>query len=147
MIAAQPLAQLSCGGFFLAGLLAGVWKFKEVAASESGEASVYVDLCHRAALMYAFACLVLAEFARLSIWPELVNAIAVGVVVLFFASAVVSYAVHGFLQDTDNQFRRPHQLGSRTIHRGAVATYMYILAAGEIVGFLVLFSGFARSLI
>ena len=37
---------------------------------------MYVDICHRAALMYAFACLVLAEVASRSAWSETVNAAA-----------------------------------------------------------------------
>ncbi|HYD26333.1 hypothetical protein [Brevundimonas sp.] len=47
--------------------------------SEAGEAPAYVDICHRAALMYAFTCLVLAQFAGLSVWPEPVNLIGVAV--------------------------------------------------------------------
>jgi hypothetical protein len=141
---AVQLAQLSCGGFFLTGLVTGVWKYRGIITNVDGQAPAYVDICHRAALMYAFACLVLAEFARLSAWPDIVNAIAVAVPVLFFASAIASYAVHGLLQDTDNQLRRPHQLGARQVHGGVISTYVYLLAVGEIGGFLVLFAGFAR---
>lgn len=146
MVTAEQLAQLSCGGFFLTGLITGLWKYRGVVASESAQAPVYVDICHRAALMYAFACLVLAQFARLSVWPEPVDMISVALVVLFFASAVVSYVVHGVLQDTDNQFRRPYRVGKRNIHGGAVGAYIYLLAACEIVGFMVLFAGFIQGL-
>lgn len=146
MVTAEQLAQLSCGGFFLTGLITGFWKYRGVVASESAQAPVYVDICHRAALMYAFACLVLAQFARLSVWPEPVDMVSVALVVLFFASAVVSYVVHGVLQDTDNQFRRPYRVGERNIHGGAVSAYIYLLAACEIVGFMVLFAGFIQGL-
>lgn len=136
------LAQLSCGAFFLTGLVTGVWKYRAMILDDDGLAPAYVDICHRAALMYAFACLVLAEFAGLSVWPGLVNTLAVAVPVLFFAAAVGSYAVHGLLKDTDNQLRRPHRLGDRHISSSAMNAGVYALALGEIGGFLVLFSGF-----
>lgn len=138
---AVQLAQLSCAGLFLTGLVTGVWKYRAMITSDQGEAPTYVDICHRAALMYAFACLVLVEFARLSGWPELVNLVGVAVPVAFFVSAVASYAVHGVLCDTDNQLRRPHRLGKRVVHSRAISMYIYCLITGEIAGFLVLFTG------
>lgn len=138
---AVQLAQLSCGGFFLTGLVTGVWKYRAMITDADGQAPTYVDICHRAALMYAFGSLVLAEFARLSAWPAMVDFIAVAVTVLFFAGAVASYAVHGLLRDTDNQLRRPHQLGGRNVHSGLVSASVYALAVGEIGGFLILLTG------
>jgi len=135
------LAQLSCAGLFLTGLGTGVWKYRAMITSDRGEAPAYVDICHRAALMYAFACLVLAEFARLSVWSEVVNLVGVAIPVTFFASAVASYAVHGVLRDTDNQLRRPHRLGKRVVHSRAISIYIYCLITGEIAGFIVLFTG------
>lgn len=41
-----------------------------------------------------------AQFARLSVLSDLVNTIAVAVQVVFFAAAVLSYVVHGWLADT-----------------------------------------------
>lgn len=140
---AETLAQLSCGGLFLTGLVTGVWKYRAMITDADGQAPPYVDICHRAALMYAFACLVLTEFARLSVLPDAVNIIAVVVPVACFAAAVGSYAVHGLLRDTDNQLRRPHQLGARHVHGRIVSAFIYMLAVGEIGGFLVLFAGFA----
>lgn len=35
----------------------GVWKYRQMAASESGQAHFYVDAAHRAALLYSFALL------------------------------------------------------------------------------------------
>jgi hypothetical protein len=143
---AVQLAQLSCGAFFLFGLMTGIWKYRGMITSIDGVAPAYVDICHRAALMYAFACLVLAEFARLSAWPGEVNFVAVALPVIFFAAAVASYAVHGVLQDTDNQLRRPHRVGARNVHGRVVSLFIYLLAAGEIGGFATLFAGFVRRL-
>lgn len=147
MTSAVQLAQISCGAFFLTGLATGAWKYRAMIADPDGAAPAYVDICHRAALMYAFACLVLAEFARLSAWPPMVNLIAVAAPVIFFASAVGTYAVHGVLRDTDNQLRRPHRLGRGHVHGGVVGLYIHALIVGEVSGFLVLLTGSARALL
>lgn len=115
--------------------------------SPNAQAPYYVNICHRSALMYAFACLVLTEFARLSVWPEQVNTIAVTVSVIFFAAAIANYAVHGFLRDTDNMLERPHVLGNKHVHGTAVSIYVYLLILGELGGFLVLFTGFIKALL
>ncbi len=144
MPSAVDIARLGCAVLFLTGLLTGVWKYRAIIRSPEAQAPVYVDLCHRAALMYAFACLVLKEFAGVSAWPEVVNRIAVATPVAFFISAVMTYAVHGVLRDTDNQLRRPHRLGRRTVHGGVITVFMYALIAGEVGGFLVLVAGAIR---
>lgn len=143
---AVHLAQMSCGVFFMFGLMTGLWKYRGMITSTEGQAPTYVDICHRAALMYAFACLVLAEFARLSVWSAAVNLVAVALPVVFFAAAVASYAVHGLLDDTDNQLRRPHRIGERHVHGSAVSGFIYLLAASEIGGFAVLFAGSVHNL-
>lgn len=135
------IAVLSCGVFFIIGLVTGVWKFFSMMASPDGKAPVYVDICHRSSLMYAFACLVLAEFARLSVWPARVNALGVIAPIIFFGAAVGTYAVHGLLRDTDNALRRPHVMGSRHLSNAFVRTYVGALVVGEFGGFLLLFTG------
>lgn len=144
---AVQLAQLGCGAFFITGMLTGLWKYRCMITSPNAQAPAYVDICHRTALMYTFACLVLMEFARHSVWPERVNAIAVVVPMIFFASAVASYALHGVLRDTDNQLHRPHVLGRAHLHGSVISVYIYLLVAGELGGFLVLFTGFIKSLL
>lgn len=147
MTDAVQLAQLACGGFFLTGLTTGVWKYRAMITDGEGVAPAYVDVCHRASLMYAFACLVLAEFARLSAWPPGVNLAAVALPVVFFAAAVATYAVHGILRDTDNQLRRPHRLGPGQVHGRIISLFIYALILGEMGGFLVLLAGSADKLL
>src|SRR5690606_27907855 len=110
------VAYIGCGVLFTSGMATGFWKYRCMITSSDGQAPVYVDICHRTALMYAFASLVLAAFAGRSAWPEPVNLAGVAVPLLFFATAVATYALHGVLNDTDNQLRRPHQLGRRHAH-------------------------------
>ncbi len=139
---AVRIAVTSSGLFFLTGLVTGVWKYREIMNSPDHRAPYYVDICHRTALMYSFACLVLAEFARQSAWSPRVDAWATAVPIVFFALAVAMYALHGWLRDTDNQLEPPHRLGRKTVPGGLIRLFMTALAIGEIGGFLVLFAGF-----
>lgn len=137
----EALAIIAAGTFFLVGLLTGVWKYLQIHASEAAQAHPYVDICHRASLLYAFAALLLARFCEISQLPEWVELIAVALVLFFFATAIATYFVHGLLQDTDNQLKPPHVMGERQLSRNSIAVYMWLLIAGEIGGFLVLFYG------
>ena len=125
---------LAAGLIFLWALVLGVWKYRQIAASETAQAHPYVDIAHRAALLYAFATLLIAAFVELSSWSTAVNAIAAGVLVFFFVAAIAGYVVHGLRQDTDNQFRDP----VRGTHG-----FMTALIVGEVVAFAVLLAGFA----
>lgn len=142
---ASILALWSCGFFFLTGLLTGVWKYAQIRSSDKAKAHYYVDTAHRASLMYAFACLVLERFAGFSVWPEWINILAVLASVLFFALAVGSYILHGALQDTRNQLKKPHSFGSLFMPAWMMTAFMWALVVAEIGGFLVLFLGFALS--
>lgn len=138
---AVEIARWACGGFFLVALLTGVWKYAAIRRSPEARAPVYVDIAHRAAFLYAFACLLLAYFAEASRWPDVWNSVGVGTAVLFFASAQAGYIAHGLLRDTDNQLARPYRLGRRTLPPWLVHGYMLGLIVGEVGGFLVVFSG------
>jgi hypothetical protein len=118
---------------FLWALLLGVWKYRQMLASEASLAHPYVDTAHRAALLYSFALLLVATFVELSGWSTLVNLLAAGAMAFYFYAAVAGYAVHGWRQDTDNQFRDPV--------RGTNA-FMIALIVAEIGGWLVLIAGF-----
>jgi hypothetical protein len=132
----------SAGGFFLIGLVVGAWKYACMFTSPEAKAPYYVDAGHRAALMYAFASALLAELCAHSAWSNAVNLAASIVMVVFFGLPVLGYIVHGALRDTDNQFRRPHQLGARTIAGPAMVTFMATLIIAEIGGFAVIFMGY-----
>lgn len=129
------LTLLAAGLIFLWSLVLGVWKFAQMSKSPDGLAHPYVDIAHRAALLYSFATLLLSVFVELSGWPTVVNLIAVTIVVVFFVGAIVSYVVHGFLRDTDNQFRHPFAL---------LRPAMLALIVGEIGGTTVLLAGFVK---
>lgn len=124
---------LAAGLIFLLALVLGVWKYRQMATSENHLAHPYVDIAHRAALLYSFATLLVAVFVELSAWPTWVNLTAAMVLVLFFVVAIAAYIEHGAKRDTTNQFEKP----TASLHTG-----MFALIAGEIGGFSVLLAGF-----
>ena len=124
---------LAAGLIFLLALVLGVWKYRQVLASPDHRAHVYVDIAHRAALLYSFATLLVAVFVQFSAWPAWVNLTAAAIVVFFFVAAILSYIAHGLRRDTENQFAHPD---------GALKAAMLALMVAEIGGFGVLLAGF-----
>lgn len=124
---------LAAGLIFLLALVLGIWKYREMMTSENHLAHPYVDIAHRAALLYSFATLLLAAFVQFSAWPAWVNLAATGVVVFFFVAAIAAYITHGARRDTTNQFENADR-------RTELA--MAALIIGEIGGFGVLLAGF-----
>jgi hypothetical protein len=126
------LGVMAAGLFLWWGMALGVWKFVHMRRPPDFCAPVYVDIAHRAALMYAFAALVLGVLAQFSAWAEPVNLAAVAMNLLFFGSAVVSYMIHGWRKTAETQFRDSNW----------VTTWgMWALIFGELVGTGVLVAG------
>ncbi len=124
---------LAAGVMFLVALVLGVWKYEQILHSETHTAHPYLDIAHRAGLLYSFALLLVATFVELSGWSLLVNLIAAGAMTFYFFAALSGYVVHAWREDTDNQFRDPV--------RGTHALMLSLIAA-EIGGWLVLLAGF-----
>ena len=82
---------LAAGLIFLLALVLGVWKYRQIMAADDHRAHPYVDIAHRAALLYSFATLLLAVFVEFSAWPARVNLTAAMVVV--FSSSGLSRAI------------------------------------------------------
>jgi hypothetical protein len=124
---------LAAGLIFLLALVLGIWKYRQMATSENHLAHPYVDIAHRAALLYSFATMLVAVFVELSAWPTWVNLTAALVLVFFFVAAIFEYIVHGMRRDTTNQFEHPTT---------ALTVGMVALIIGEVGGFGVLLAGF-----
>lgn len=135
-ITAAQLAWLSAGAFYFSGLVTGVWKYWETATRESARSHRYVSVAHQASFIHGFACLILGHLAAGSVYSAATNFWAVAVSVLFFALAVLTYVVHGILQDTTNQFQRPHRLGPVTLPNGFIVLFMCILTVALFGSFL-----------
>lgn len=135
---AAQFALLSSGGFLLAGLVTGVWKYRHMMTSDEGMAPNYVNIAHRAALLYSFASLVLFELVTRSPFSQSVELLAVAAPVAFFTFATSSYVLNGRAQLTDNQFRSPP---NPKVLRAA----MWALIVAEFGGVAVLLAGFVST--
>lgn len=141
MESSVALAIVSAGLFFLTALITGVWKYLQIRSSQSGSAHPYVDIAHRASLMYSFAALLLARFAEISQLSAKLEWWAVLFPVVYFAYAILLYIIHGALKDTENQLKPPFRMGALMLPPAFVGLSMWSLIVAEIGGFLVLFYG------
>lgn len=141
---AEKLCTLCAGLFFLTGLLTGVWKWRDMARSKNGLAHKYIDTAHRASLLYSFAALLLGRFASLNDFSTRTNLLAVSAPLIFFASAIGIYIVHGALRDTNNQIANP-RLGRMKLPVWVTPLFMVALVTAEIGGFVVLLGGFIQA--
>ena len=137
----EQVTIVSAGVFFLTGLLTGIWKYRQIMASENAQAHPYVDICHRASLLYAFAAILLLKFVEISQLSTTVELIAASAVLIYFSSAIITYMVHGLLQDTENQLKPPFRVGNTAMSARAVSIHMWMLIVAEVGGFIVLFYG------
>lgn len=135
---AFSLAIIASASFFLTALLLGVWKYRGMATSPEGLAHPYVDIAHRAALLYAFAASMLAGFVEISQLSDALELTAVFLLVLYFAIAIIGYVIQGVKKETDNQIK--------DMSAGMTAL-MWSLIVAEIGGFLILFYGVITALI
>ena len=129
-------------GFFLwVGMLTGVWKYYQIRHSAAARAHYYVDIAHRSSLLYAPASLILAVLAYFSVWSNSINLICVVLNIIFFSFSIGAYIVHGFLKDTTNQFKTPHQLGKTKVPTWMMTMAMLALIVVEVGATLVLLFG------
>ena len=129
---AVKIAVIMSGFFLWLGMLTGVWKYYQIRQSKNASASHYVDIAHRSSLLYAPASLILAVMAYLSLWSARVNLICVLLNLVFFSLSIAAYILHGVLKDTHNQFKVPHQLGTRQIPTGLMHAAMQLLIVAEV---------------
>ncbi len=133
MILETKVALTAAGVFFMTALLTGIWKYRRMLDDESHTAPPYVDVAHRAALLYTFAAVLLARLVEESPFSRTTNLLAIGGPLVFFATAIATYVRLGAENRTDNQFRE----------RNFATTWgMIALIVAEVGGFGLLFAGF-----
>ena len=130
---AIKISILFSGLFLLTGMLTGVWKYTKIMASPEHKAPAYVDLAHRAALLYSFASLVIAKLVEFSPFGDTVQVVIVAFPLVYFALTVIGYIKEGYLNRTENMF---------TERNFVTTTFMYSLIVGEIGGIALLVGGF-----
>ncbi|NNH78632.1 hypothetical protein HLH17_13360 [Acinetobacter sp. ANC 5380] len=126
------LAIIFSGVFLWVGMLTGVWKYYQIRHSEQARAHYYVDIAHSSSLLYAPASLIVAVLAYFSVWAEGLNLIFVLINLFFFSFSILSYVLHGWLKDTTNQFKQPHQMGRWKLPKWMLSSAMILLVIGEL---------------
>lgn len=129
---ATQIAIVFSGLFLWIGMLTGVWKYYQIRQTEQARAHYYVDIAHRSSLLYAAASLILAVLSHFTILAESVVLFCVLANLFFFAMSILTYIIHGLLKDTNNQFKRPHQLGRLTLPTWSMTTMMLALIIVEL---------------
>lgn len=132
---ASKIALTAAGIFFMTGLLTGLWKYLCIRQHPDAVAPHYVNIAHRAALMYAFAAQLLAVFAAASALPAALNTVAVILPLAFFTLAIVHYIRLGRSTDSNNSIRDSPD-------RSKDYFILNLLSAAEIGGFSILLLGF-----
>lgn len=132
MNTAYQVAIIAAGIFFLNGLLTGVWKYNQIAASEHARAHPYVDIAHRSSLLYSFAAILIATFLEISQLSDRLELVATILLVAYFFFAIMSYMIQGFKGETNNQLKEM---------TGLIKWFMWSLIVAEIGGFLIIFYG------
>lgn len=138
---AVKIAIIFSGIFLWIGMFTGVWKYWQIRQSPQSRAHYYVDIAHRSSLLYAPATLILAVLAYYSDLSSAMNLICVLVNIVFFSFSIAAYMLHGFLQDTTNQFKQPHQLGRFHLPGSLMSLAMLGLIIAELGGTGILLYG------
>ncbi len=121
------------GIYLLAGMLIGVVKYRMTMLSVEHKAPVYIDIAHRAAFMYSFAALVIAELLDKNALPNAVLLPATLAVLTFFGLTILGYLFTGLKNKSDNIVSEKNL---------STTWFMYLLIASEITGLIVILAGF-----
>ena len=99
-------ATLAASGIFLlVGMVGGILKYREIMTSPNHRAHPYIDIAHRASLLYSFAALVMAALLTFSPYSDNVQLLITGVPLFFFAVAIGQYYRLGLAGKVTNQFK------------------------------------------
>jgi hypothetical protein len=130
---AIKITLLASGIFLLIGMLLGIIKYRKIMTSATHQAPVYIDIAHRASLLYSFAALVMAKLLEYNSFSLKTQLWISCVPLFFFAVTIAQYARLGFENNTENQFAE----------RNFTTTWgMYLLIIGEIGGVALILWGF-----
>ena len=122
---AVKLTLAASGIFLFVGMAGGVLKYHGIMTSRNHRAHPYIDIAHRASLLYSFAALVMAALLYFSPYSEPVQLVITGVPLFFFAVAIAQYYRLGLEGKVTNQFKE----------RNFTTTWgMLLLIVGELGG-------------
>ena len=99
------LAILFSGLFLLIGMLTGVWKYTTMMKSEHAKSSMYVDIAHRNALLFSFACVVIAKLMEFSPFSMTIQIIITAIPLFYFSLTTINQIKEGFAGRTETIFK------------------------------------------
>lgn len=128
---------LAASGIFLfVGMIGGILKYHGIMNSPDHRAHPYIDIAHRASLLYSFAALVMAVLLFFSPYSLAIQLVITCVPLFFFAVAIAQYFRLGLQRKTNNQFKE----------RNFNTTWgMLLLIVGELGGVGAIVWGFISS--
>lgn len=133
---AVKLTLAASGVFLFVGLIGGILKYHGIMTSANHRAHPYIDIAHRASLLYSFAALVMAALLYFSPYSERVQLVITGVPLFFFAAAIARYYQLGLQGQVTNQF------AERNFH---TTWGMWLLIVGELGGVGAIVWGFVST--
>lgn len=102
---AIKIALAASGIFLLVGMVGGILKHQKIISSPQHKAPAYIDIAHRASMLYSFAALVMAELLRFSPYTDKAQLLISCVPIFCFAASIAQYFKLGLQNKTSNQFR------------------------------------------
>lgn len=133
---AVKLTLAASGIFLFVGMVGGILKYHGIMTSRNHRAHPYIDIAHRASLLYSFAALVMATLLYFSPYSETVQLVITGVPLFFFAVAIAQYYRLGLEGKVTNQFKT----------RNFTTTWgMLLLIVGELGGVGAIVWGFIKT--
>jgi hypothetical protein len=130
---AIKITLLFSGIYLIVGMLTGILKYRGMMRSEKHEAPIYIDIAHRASLLYSFAALVMAKLLEFSPFPLWLQFLSTIIPIIYFTLAIASYIKLGLQNVETTQFSE----------RNFTTTwFMYSLIIGEIGGVFMIVIGF-----
>jgi hypothetical protein len=133
MTLAVTITLTAAGLYLLTGMLVGILKYRFMMRSATHQAPAYIDIAHRAALLYSFASLVMAKLLESSPFPVVWQLVIALAPLIYFALTIIQYVRLGLAGREQTQFAE----------RNFITTwFMYSLIAGEVIGVAAIVGGF-----
>jgi hypothetical protein len=134
MNTAVKISILFAGLYLLIGMLTGVWKYAAMMKSENHKSSMYIDIAHRNALLFSFACLVIAKLMESSPFSPVMQLVITLIPLFYFSLTTINQIKEGFAGRTETIFKE---------RNFSTTWFMYGLIAGEIGCVSLMIIGFA----
>ena len=131
---AVKISILFAGLYLLVGMLTGVWKYAAIMKSENHKSALYIDISHRNALLFSFACLVISKLMEFSPFSPIMQLVITLIPLFYFSLTTVNQIKEGFSGRTETIFKE---------RNFSTTWFMYGLIAGEIGSISLMILGFA----